>query len=228
LTDNLKEKYPFLKKDYAFTVCRIEPENNIEMILEAFKKNHKLVLIIVGNWNNSEYGINLKNKYHIYKNIHLMNPIYEQSILNQIRSNCKIYIHGHSAGGTNPSLVEAMYLGLAIFSYNIKYNQETTQYKALYFDSSKDLVKLLKDIDEKELYTIATNMERLAKDNYAWEQISKQYSSLFKEKVTKKAFFIVGNGIKLGFLLNRGAQIEGVSRYLKNPRNFKKIFNLLI
>jgi glycosyltransferase involved in cell wall biosynthesis len=180
LTDNLKEKYPFLKKAYAFTVCRIEPENNIEMILEAFKKNHKLVLIIVGNWNNSEYGIKLKNKYHIYKNIHLINPIYEQSILNQIRSNCKIYIHGHSAGGTNPSLVEAMYLGLAIFSYKIKYNQETTQYKALYFKNSNEIISLLNNITEDTLDVIKKDMKSIAIKNYTWNKISQQYMKLFE------------------------------------------------
>ncbi|MFM9907794.1 MAG: DUF1972 domain-containing protein, partial [Chitinophagaceae bacterium] len=62
-TDRDKEMYPFLCLPYAFKVCRIEPENNIHIVLEAFSKMNKYTLVMIGNWNNSEYGKNLKNKY---------------------------------------------------------------------------------------------------------------------------------------------------------------------
>jgi len=179
LSEDLIKKYPFLKEKYAFTVCRIEPENNIHLILEAFSKYKQLNIVIIGNWNNSIYGKNLKEKYGNIKNIYLLDPIYDQIILDQIRSNCYIYIHGHSAGGTNPSLVEAMYLGLPIFAYGVSYNKETTFYKAKYFNSSKELIFLLENIEEKELKNIGKNMEKIAKENYTWENISKQYSNLF-------------------------------------------------
>jgi len=141
LSESLKEKYYFLNNKYAFKVCRIEPENNVHIILDAFSEYEYLNLVIIGNWLNSEYGKKLKEKYTKSKNIFLLDPIYRQSILNQIRSNCSIYIHGHSAGGTNPSLVEAMYLGLPIFAYGIGYNKETTQNKALYFNDKYELVE---------------------------------------------------------------------------------------
>ncbi len=68
----------FLKEKYAFKVCRIEPENNIHLILEAFSEYANLNLIIIGNWKNSEYGIDLKEKYSKFKNIYLLDPIYNQ------------------------------------------------------------------------------------------------------------------------------------------------------
>ena len=185
LSNKLKEEYPFLKIPYAFTVCRIEPENNIEMILKAFKTNQKLELVIIGNWNNNEYGKNLKSKYEVYSNIHLLDPIYEQSILNQIRSNCNIYLHGHSAGGTNPSLVEAMYLGLAIFSYDIQYNRETTQNKALYFSNSNEIISLIDNIDINRLEKVRRDIKQIAFQYYTWNKISKQYSELFETKKQK-------------------------------------------
>jgi putative lipase involved disintegration of autophagic bodies len=69
----------------------------------------------------------LKEKYISHENIFLLDPIYDQHILNRIRSNCYLYIHGHSAGGTNPSLVEAIYLGLPILAFGVEYNKETTK-----------------------------------------------------------------------------------------------------
>jgi glycosyltransferase involved in cell wall biosynthesis len=179
MSDELKYEYPFLNKKYAFKVCRIEPENNIHIILEAFSKFEELNIVIIGNWSNSEYGKELKNKYSNFKNIFLLDPIYDQQLLNQIRSNCYIYMHGHSAGGTNPSLVEAMYLELPIFAYGIQYNRETTQNKALYFNDKDELIELLKNTDKEKLQEIATNMKIVAEENYTWKKISEQYSKLF-------------------------------------------------
>ncbi len=179
MSNELKSKYPFLNEKYAFKVCRIEPENNIHVILEAFEEYSALNLVIIGNWANSEYGVKLKEKYNDVANIYLLDPIYDQQILNQIRSNCHIYMHGHSAGGTNPSLVEAMYLELPIFAYGIQYNRETTQNRALYFDDKDGLIKLLKSTDKETLQKIATDMKTVAEKNYTWQKISEQYSKLF-------------------------------------------------
>jgi glycosyltransferase involved in cell wall biosynthesis len=179
LSDELKVKYPFLGSRYAFKVCRIEPENNIHLILEAFSEYKLLNIVMIGNWKNSEYGRELKEKYSRFENIFLLDPIYEQNSLNQIRSNCYIYMHGHSAGGTNPSLVEAMYLGLPILAYGVQYNRETTEGKALYFDDKDGLVKLLENIDEEQLQIVAHDMFAVAKENYVWEKIAKQYAELF-------------------------------------------------
>lgn len=179
LSDGLKLKYPFLSGCYAFKVCRIEPENNLHVILEAFADYAKMHLVIIGNWGNSEYGKELKGKYSRYENIFLLDPIYDQQMLNQIRSNCYIYMHGHSAGGTNPSLVEAMYLGLPILAYGVQYNRETTENKALYFDSRDGLLSSLKKINAESLKNIATAMQNVAKENYTWKKISQQYTRLF-------------------------------------------------
>ncbi|CZE49138.1 DUF1972 domain-containing protein [Campylobacter geochelonis] len=179
VTDCLKDRYQFLNKKYAFNVCRIEPENNIDMMLEAFTEYGKMNFIIIGNWVNSVYGNKLREKYSNVKNIFLLDPIYDQNVLNQIRSNCYIYIHGHSAGGTNPSLVEAMHLGLPIFSYSAEYNKNTTMNKALYFSNKEELIDLLLTVSDKYIKSIAINMKLIANDEYNWEQISTKYSNLF-------------------------------------------------
>src|SRR5690606_22673553 len=76
-------QYPIINEDYAFTVCRIEPENNLDMIINAFlSSEQKMPYLIVGNWNASAYGRNLRNKYTGEKKLRLLDPIYNQDELN--------------------------------------------------------------------------------------------------------------------------------------------------
>jgi len=179
LSDELKDEYSFLAKPYAFKVCRIEPENNVHMILEAFSQYRDLNIVMIGNWVNSEYGKELKGKYSSFENIYLLDPIYDQQILNQIRSNCFVYMHGHSAGGTNPSLVEAMYLGLPIYAFGVAYNKATTRNAAKYFNDKDELLGLLRSIDAAELKENSASMKRVAEENYTWDKIAQQYAELF-------------------------------------------------
>lgn len=179
MSKEVLDRFPFLNKEYAFTVCRIEPENNLHLILEGFAQEKNLNLVIVGNWNASQYGIELKEKFSKYSHIYLLDPIYDQNILDQIRSNCKIYIHGHSAGGTNPSLIEAMYLGLPVFAYDVPYNVETTHYEAKYFKDADELIFLLRNLKKWDLNKISNNMEEIAKNIYTWNIVAKKYSEIF-------------------------------------------------
>lgn len=127
-------------------MCRIEPENNIHIILEAFSKLTELPLLIVGNWNKSDYGRALKERYASFQNIHLLEPIYEPHTVNWLRSNAALYIHGHSAGGTNPSLVKAMNLGLPVLAFDCVYNRATTEEKCMYWKNAEDLQSAVKEI----------------------------------------------------------------------------------
>ncbi len=179
LSNEVLDQYPYLNDKYAFNVCRIEPENNIHIILEAFSKQDTLPIVIIGNWKASEYGLNLIAKYTNINHIHLLDPIYNHNILNQIRSNAYIYIHGHSAGGTNPTLTEAMYLELPIFAYDVNYNKETTNNQAMYYQNSEELQKLIAYIDEDKLNMLKKNMYKIADERYRWKTISEQYKELF-------------------------------------------------
>ncbi|MBL7473736.1 DUF1972 domain-containing protein [Robertkochia sediminum] len=174
----LKE-YPFLQAPYFFKVCRIEPENNIHIVLEAFKGLEDKPLVIVGNWNNSEYGKNLKVTYGTVSNITLLDPIYDQEKLDVLRSNAHAYIHGHSAGGTNPSLVEAMYLELPIIAFDVAYNRESTSNKAIYFKDAAELKELVDTISIADIRDVGVHMGSIANSQYRWVKIAEQYATLF-------------------------------------------------
>lgn len=181
LSTKTASKYGIEDGKYAFKVCRIEPENNIHIILEAFDKNSKVNLVLIGNWNFSEYGKGLRKKYANSKNLILLDPIYEQETLDELRSNCGLYIHGHSVGGTNPSLVEAMNLGLFIVSFDVDYNRETTENKAIYFKNEIELQKILADFTSSKFETeiFKKSMKEIATRRYRWSIITEKYAKVF-------------------------------------------------
>jgi glycosyltransferase involved in cell wall biosynthesis len=181
LSQTTELKYLISDKNYAFKVCRIEPENNIDLILNAFV-HVELKLILIGNWNNSKYGINLKESFNNISNLILLDPIYDQDTLDELRSNCGIYIHGHTVGGTNPSLVEAMNLGLCCIVYDVNYNRVTTNDQAIYFKTQNDLINILKKFELQEIDTarIGNNLFKLANEKYQWNLIISKYDQVFK------------------------------------------------
>ena len=172
------ERYPFLAAPYAFKVCRIEPENNIEMILEAFSAEASLPLVLVGNWAKSTFGQEVKERYADRPNLILLDPIYVQREIDLLRGNASLYVHGHSAGGTNPSLVEAMYLGLPIMAFGVSYNRTTTEGKAYYFDSQAELEALLATTSPEEWPAVGQRMREIADRRYRWEVIAIKYDAL--------------------------------------------------
>lgn len=167
-------QYGLSKREYAITVCRIEPENNSHLILEAFSRTDKS-LVFVGNWDHSEYSRGLKSKYSKFRNIRILDAIYDLDVLYALRSNAGIYMHGHSAGGTNPSLVEAMFFGVPIFAFDVVYNRETTGNKAYYFRTAEDIEKLL-SIENPD----GRMMREFAEENYTWRRVAAQYVSLYR------------------------------------------------
>lgn len=181
-----KEAYPFLNKPYAFKVCRIEPENNIHIVLEAFSQMPKYTLVMIGNWKNSEYGAGLKKRYSLFPNLLLLDPIYDQRKLDLIRGNAYVYIHGHSAGGTNPSLVEAMYLGLPILTFDVSYNRTTTENKAFYFKNAADIVRIIENTRLSELRVRSAQMKEIADRRYTWSVIAQKYDFLVKTVLVNK------------------------------------------
>lgn len=175
-------EYLCLPDPYYLTICRIEPENNLEMILLAFSKNTDQNIVIVGNWNNSDFGTALKKQFNSYGNLILLDPIYDIGILKTLRAGAEGYIHGHSAGGTNPSLVEMMHFGLPIYLFNCSYNRHTTENKGLYFSCAEDLVILLNTFDKADFRRKGQEMKAIANENYTWDTVANAYFQLFLKK----------------------------------------------
>jgi glycosyltransferase involved in cell wall biosynthesis len=167
-----------LPTEYMFSVCRIEPENNIHLILKAFSGELSYSLVLVGNWQSSEYGIDLRAKYGSDSRMHLLDPIYDIKILAVLRSRAVAYIHGHSAGGTNPSLVEAMHFGRPIFAFDCDFNRSTTENKAIYFNDANSLIQSINATSSTIRRQVGLDMLEIARRRYVWREVSAQYFDL--------------------------------------------------
>lgn len=157
---------------YAFSVCRVEPENNVHMILEAFSKVDKKIKF-VGNWGSSEYGRELKRSFSSFENIDLIDPVYDLQELFNLREACDFYVHGHSAGGTNPSLVEAMFFSKPILAYDCIYNRATMNNKGYYFSDVASLMLSIDRVYDKQ--ELGQEMRAIAESKYTWKEVRKRY-----------------------------------------------------
>lgn len=205
-------KYPFLANSYAFNIARVEPENNVELVLEAFI-SLPLTLVIVGNWKQNSYARKLKAKYSKYKNIFMLEQKLNQEHMDILRSNCWLYVHGNTETGTNISLIEAMQLGLPIIAYDDLYNKETTEYKCEYFNSVETLKKAIANIKFYDLKRIGDKMFEISMNRYSWSLISSLYLRLF---LTDKKIL---NRNKLILSLNSSQQ-----KYLQNQERYQLIY----
>lgn len=168
-----------IDNNFALALCRIEPENNIEMILESFSQSNKYIKFI-GNWTDSAFGLQMKKKYKNLYNIEIIDSIYDDRELHELRSSCSYYVHGHSAGGTNPSLVEMMHFEKTILCFDCNYNRLTTDNLAYYF---KDSISLNKLINLPRFKPNGADMKRIADLRYTWDIIRKQYFDLILKQL---------------------------------------------
>ncbi|MES2277074.1 MAG: DUF1972 domain-containing protein [Bacteroidota bacterium] len=186
-------KYKFMGRPYAFKLCRIAPENNIEMILGSFVQTPQHQLVISGNWNKSEYGKSLRKAYAIFPNIHILDPIYDQNELDMLRGNSFAYIHGNQPGGIDAALLEAMFMGLPVLSLGTAGNKITTEGKALYFSSADELAILLNHTRIGEFQRVGRAMQETAQRRYTWQMVATKYAYLFmrtlKNNKTEKSTY---------------------------------------
>jgi glycosyltransferase involved in cell wall biosynthesis len=177
--DHLKQLYNFDFDSYYIAVARCQPDNNVKEIIEAFVKSGKN-LVFVSNWNSCFYGKRLKAQFEKHKNIKLLDAVYDKVLITSLRKQSEGYIHGHSAGGTNPTLVEAMWLGLPIFAYDVCFNRKTTNNHAVFWSTSNDLAHCLSANNKQNMIKIARRSRIYAQQNYTWSKIATKYIHLFK------------------------------------------------
>lgn len=127
----------------ALTICRIEPENNIEILIQGALRSQLKKYTVVGNWANSAYGRRLRDNYIGEPRLALLDPIYDAHKLAELRESCEFYLHGHSVGGTNPSLVEMLFYDCQLLCFDVEFNRETAKDCADYFSDAGGLVGLL-------------------------------------------------------------------------------------
>ena len=165
--------------EYDLLIARMEPENNIEMAMEAKVESGNIVpLVVFGNEN--KYAEKLKEKCKALPVIKFYRANYNQDVINSLRYYSRYYIHGHSVGGTNPSLLEAMAAQCRILAHNNIFNKGVLQGGGQYFSDAAQLSRFF-NLANTELISnrqIEDNLKSI-RTNYSWEQICQQYEAAF-------------------------------------------------
>lgn len=185
-SSHLIEKYGVANSSkYHLVVSRLEPENNVELIIDGFiKYGNKFPLYIVGNIQETDYCRNLVLKAQ-NQNIIFLGGIYNEDELFAMRLNAHTYWHGHSVGGTNPSLLEAMASQNLCICHDNEFNREVLENYGLFFKTSIDVVNILSSVEieqiGQELNQISQKSYERALSHYNWHRIIKAYKFLFSQ-----------------------------------------------
>jgi len=172
--ESMLNPYALSKYAYNLLVARMEPENNIETILKGHARSAtENKLILIGNYKNA-FGSWLKNTYEDRRTLFL-GPIYDLAVLNNLRYFSNLYFHGHSVGGTNPSLLEAMASHALVVAHDNIFNRSVLEEDALYFSAAGDITAILDEQVQKEQFPrfLENNADKIRK-SYSWDHITDQ------------------------------------------------------
>ncbi|MFM1883900.1 MAG: hypothetical protein RL168_84, partial [Bacteroidota bacterium] len=154
--------------NYALILCRLVPENNVAVALEALLD--KGPVAVLGDWSNA-YAQNLLHLFGGHPNFVQLNANFDPRYTQALRQGSRLYVHGHSAGGTNPGLLQAMAAGCRIAAHDNVFNQAVLGPQAMYFQDATQLQRAWENAEN-----IPTQVENTA--NYTWDGVTEAYASL--------------------------------------------------
>lgn len=179
-------------KEYYLIVGRFVSENNYELIIREFMKSKtKKDLVIITNVENNSLYKNLvsKLKFENDKRIKFVGTLYDSKILSAIRYDAFGYIHGHSVGGTNPSLLEAMATTDINLLYDVNFNKEVGKDACIYFNQNEnnlsEIINELDSVDPNHAQRLGGKSKRIIKNSYNWSDIVRNYEKTFLELKNK-------------------------------------------
>lgn len=180
---NVLNDYALKSYNYDMLIARLEPENSIEVILDGVAKaKTDRPFLVIGN-HETPYGKYLKQKFSSFSQIRFIGGIYDINVLNNLRYYSNIYFHGHTVGGTNPSLLEAMASNSLICANDNDFNRYILGEQAIYFKDSKDVADHLLNVkyEENQFQLMLSENKRKITDQFDWELIVDQYANHFKD-----------------------------------------------
>lgn len=176
--ENLLIEYDLKRKEYFLLMARMEPENNIEMILDGFcLSESKTKFVVIGNTGN-KHGKYLVGKYKNDSRIIFLGAIFNERKVQTLTACCKLYFHGHSVGGSNPSLLNAMAAKAPIAIHNNAFNYFLVKENAAQFSDLKDVCQIVNSGLDFNQSHVENNYSTI-KNSFDWEQIVAEYEQYF-------------------------------------------------
>jgi len=183
---NCLKEFGLIADNYLLSIARLEPENNLEIMFDGYINSEiKIPYFVVGN-HLTEYGDFLKDKYR-NAGIIFLGSIFNKIHLDNLRYYSSFYLHGHSVGGTNPALLEAMAANAFILAHDNQFNKSVVNQNAYYFKNANTLGTLLNDKEIlKDKIEFAKNNLKRIEEIYRWSIVVNQYESYFKRILDNK------------------------------------------
>lgn len=171
--------------NYYLIVGRFVPENSFEVMIREFMLSHTKRDLAIITGPNEKFKKALEKKLHFSNDprIKFVGTVYDQELLKKIRENAYAYFHGHTVGGTNPSLIEALGSTKLNLLVDVGFNQEVAGDSALYWSREKGNLAALIDkadaMNETSINDLAYRARTSVEERYTWEHICKQYEEVF-------------------------------------------------
>ncbi len=167
---------------YHLVVARFEPENHVDVIVEGYRNSGaQLPLVVVGSAPYAaEYTNRINDLAAADSRIRMLGSVWDQDQLDQLYTHAATYLHGHSVGGTNPSLLRAMGAGTRVIAWDVVFNREVLGADGAYFSRSTDLSTLLDDAEAHpdRVASIAAALQLRAAELYNWDSVTASYEAL--------------------------------------------------
>ncbi|EJE53640.1 glycosyltransferase [Acidovorax sp. CF316] len=171
----VRERFGLAPGGYLLTVARIEPENQIAEMLQAFLASPQPQYVVVGNFGGTPLGRELQARYQGEPRIQFIDSLFDPRALAALRACCHIYLHGHSVGGTNPSLVEMLPYGRPLLAFDCSFNRHTLAGGCGYF---ADVPSLMAQLQHPALPAWVPGPQLVQSARYRWEAIADAYEAL--------------------------------------------------
>jgi glycosyltransferase involved in cell wall biosynthesis len=169
---------------YHLVVARLEPENHVHLIVEGYRtSNSDAPLVVVGSAPYQDAYIAQLRSLAQGADVRFVGGIWDQDLLNQLYANARSYLHGHSVGGTNPSLLRALGCAAPVTAYDVNFNREVTGGHARFFSSISDVAGAISADDEYEAIGRGADGRDYVAKHYRWDDVTDRYEAMLRSMV---------------------------------------------
>jgi glycosyltransferase involved in cell wall biosynthesis len=173
-------------RGYHLVVARFEPENHVDVIVDGYRRSAaQLPLVVVGS---APYADDYTRRVHALADdrVQFLGGVWDQEVLDQLYANSFTYLHGHSVGGTNPSLLRAIGAGAATIAYDVSFNREVLETSGRYFRGPDDVcAALLQAEGDPAQVRRDGRRARLLADRYDWDHVARGYEALCEQLASR-------------------------------------------
>jgi glycosyltransferase involved in cell wall biosynthesis len=182
LPDDRLEELGVERQKFHLVVARFEPENQVDLIVRGYRESAaSYPLIVVGSAPYSDhYTAGVRAIAESDGRVRLVGPVWDQDQLNQLYAHALLYLHGHSVGGTNPSLLRAMGAGAAVGAFDVRFNRDVLGDDGCYFADETDVAKLLDaaESDPERCRRYGATLQARVAERYDWDEVADGYEAL--------------------------------------------------